>query len=130
MCDDSADRRPASCWRRCLMLPEDSHLGPRSTWAHSAHQPTMLSPQVLVDINWRPVFWDDESSASAAIKPYACKADVVKMSDEEAEWLFGIPAQEALQHPLKVTPLYLAADVLLGLKGGYDIVSALAQLRR
>ena len=68
----------------------------------STNQP-IASAQVLVDINWRPVFWDNESSASAAIKPYACKADVVKMSDEEAEWLFGIPAQEALHHPLKVT---------------------------
>ena len=54
-----------------------------------------------MDINWRPVFWDDESSAMAAIKPYVGKADIVKMSDEEAEWLFGIPARDALQHPLK-----------------------------
>ena len=57
--------------------------------------------KVLVDINWRPVFWEDECSAIAAIKPYVGKADIVKMSDEEAEWLFGIPAQDALQHPLK-----------------------------
>ena len=57
--------------------------------------------KVLVDINWRPVFWEDECSAMAAIKPYVGKADIVKMSDEEAEWLFGIPAKDALQHPLK-----------------------------
>ena len=66
----------------------------------------MLSLQVLVDVNWRPVFWDSESSAMDAIKPYACKADIVKMSDEEAEWLFGIPARDALQHPSKVTPYH------------------------
>lgn len=58
---------------------------------------------MLVDINWRPVFWEDESSALAAIKPYACKADIVKMSDEEAEWMFGIPAKDALDHPLKAS---------------------------
>ncbi len=57
--------------------------------------------KVLVDINWRPVFWEDERSAMAAIKPYVGKADIVKMSDEEAEWLFGIPAKDALHHPLK-----------------------------
>ena len=54
-----------------------------------------------MDINWRPVFWEDERSAMAAIKPYVGKADIVKMSDEEAEWLFGIPAKDALHHPLK-----------------------------
>ena len=87
------------------VLHHGNHLVPRSIRAHSAHKP-LNSPQVLVDINWRPVFWEDETSASAAIKPYACKADIVKMSDEEAEWLFGIPAQEALHHPLKVKPLF------------------------
>ena len=68
------------------------------------------------------MFWDDESSALEAIKPYACKADVVKMSDEEAEWLYGIPAQEALKHPLKVTPCTWR---MLGLNGGSDIIEAL-----
>ena len=60
---------------------------------------------MLVDINWRPVFWEDESSALDVIRPYACKADIVKMSDEEAEWMFGIPARDALENPLKVDPL-------------------------
>ena len=61
-----------------------------------------------MDINWRPVFWEDERSAMAAIKPYVGKADIVKMSDEEAEWLFGIPAKDALQHPLKACAAHCA----------------------
>lgn len=64
--------------------------------------------QVLVDVNWRPVFWEDPNSAPQAIKPYVSKADIVKLSDEEAEWLFGLSASDALQHPYKVwlTPHY------------------------
>jgi len=30
------------------------------------------------------------------------KADIVKVTDEEAEWLYGIPAADALQSPEKV----------------------------
>lgn len=69
---------------------------------------SLLAVQVLVDINWRPVFWGDEFSALAAIKPYASKADIVKMSDEEAEWMFGIPARDALHHPVKASSLICA----------------------
>jgi fructokinase len=60
---------------------------------------------VLVDVNWRPVFWEDPDQAPATIKPYVSKADIVKLSDEEAEWLFGLPASDALQHPDKVRPI-------------------------
>ncbi len=93
-------RGPASCLK---VLSYERQTVPRPILARPLITDTHTL-QVLVDINWRPVFWEDESSASAAIKPYACKADIVKMSDEEAEWLFGIPAQEALHHPLKVRP--------------------------
>lgn len=34
-------------------------------------------------------------------RPGLC-ADIVKLTDEEAEWLYGIPPQEALDHPEKV----------------------------
>ncbi|KAK9909596.1 hypothetical protein WJX75_004721 [Coccomyxa subellipsoidea] len=66
---------------------------------------------VLVDINWRPVFWEDVSQAPGIILPYVGKADIVKLSDEEAEWLFGLSASDALQHPDKVL------EQLPGVKG-------------
>ncbi|CAL8467862.1 g7400 [Coccomyxa elongata] len=69
------------------------------------------SAVVLVDVNWRPVFWDDVSRAPEIIKPYVSKADIVKLSDEEAEWLFGLAAADALQHPDKVL------EQLPGVKG-------------
>lgn len=75
---------------------------------YSASEPLW---QVLVDVNWRPVFFSDELAAPAVIKPYVERADIVKVTDEEAEWLWGIPAADALQHPEKVC---LRALTLIG----------------
>lgn len=58
---------------------------------------------MLIDINWRPVFFEDEAKAKETILPYVEKGDILKMSDEEAEWLYGIPRDTALHHPEKVT---------------------------
>lgn len=58
--------------------------------------------QVLVDVNWRPVFWPDQSAAPGIIREYCERADILKLSDEEAELLYGIPRAEALQHADKV----------------------------
>ncbi|CAB9520901.1 Fructokinase-2 [Seminavis robusta] len=57
-----------------------------------------------VDINWRPVFWpaDGEDDARDRILTFAQRAQLVKMTDEEAEWLLGIPAMEALENPQQV----------------------------
>ena len=71
-----------------------------------------MPQQVLVDINWRPVFWEDVSQAPGIILPYVSKADIVKLSDEEAEWLFGLSASDALQHPDKAWPsIYIACSL-------------------
>lgn len=65
-----------------------------------------------MDINWRPVFWEDVSQAPGIILPYVGKADIVKLSDEEAEWLFGLSASDALQHPDKAWPSsYIACSL-------------------
>lgn len=57
---------------------------------------------VVIDVNWRPVFWDDEAAAKEAVLQYCQQADVLKITDEEAEWLYGIPAADALEHPERV----------------------------
>lgn len=44
--------------------------------------------KVLVDINWRPVFWLDEQKAPSLILDVLKQAELVKCSDEEAQWLF------------------------------------------
>ena len=60
---------------------------------------------VIVDVNWRPVFWLDthsEEESRATILEYLKIADIVKVTDEEAEFLWGIPAKRALEHPEEV----------------------------
>ena len=58
--------------------------------------------QVLIDINWRPVFFEEEGKAKELIHPYVEKGDILKMSDEEAEWLYNVPRETALHHPEEV----------------------------
>lgn len=57
---------------------------------------------VVIDVNWRPVFWSDLEKAREVVKDFVPLADILKVTDEEAEWLFNIPAEQALQHPEKV----------------------------
>ena len=57
---------------------------------------------VVVDVNWRPVFFADPEAARAVIAPYVARADVVKLADEEAAWLYGVPAEAALADPGRV----------------------------
>lgn len=57
---------------------------------------------VMIDCNWRPVFWDDPDSALDSIRPFLEQGDLVKITDEEAEWAFGIPTAVALEEPDRV----------------------------
>lgn len=64
---------------------------------------------VLVDINWRPVFWESLShQAVDIVSDYARGADILKLSEEEAQWLYGVNSDDAMQHPEKVSthPLF------------------------
>jgi fructokinase len=45
--------------------------------------------QIVVDVNWRSVFWEDERFAKSCIQDVLLKADYLKLTDEEADWLFG-----------------------------------------
>ncbi|MBM0741622.1 carbohydrate kinase [Phormidium sp. CLA17] len=47
-----------------------------------------FNTKILLDVNWRPVFWDDPAAAPAVIHQLVKQADFLKLSDEEAEWLF------------------------------------------
>lgn len=44
--------------------------------------------QIIVDINWRPMFWLEEEMATDLIWEVVNQADYVKCTKEEAEWLF------------------------------------------
>lgn len=61
--------------------------------------------KVLVDINWRDVFWlpnTDEETAKREILEFASRADIVKLTDDEAEWLFDISADDAIKDPERI----------------------------
>jgi len=75
---------------------------------------------VVIDVNWRPVFWADAAVAREAVRAFVPKADILKVTDEEAEWLFGIDAADALAHPeqvLSVVPTATGVLVSAGEKG-------------
>jgi fructokinase len=52
--------------------------------------------QVLVDVNWRSMFWDNLEQAKAVILKILTQANFVKMAKEEAEWLFDLPKSSSL----------------------------------
>lgn len=55
---------------------------------------------VLVDINWRPVFWESLTpQAVDIVSEYAGGADILKLSEEEAEWLYGVHSDQAMHQP-------------------------------
>lgn len=55
---------------------------------------------VLVDINWRPVFWESLTpQAVDIVSEYAGGADILKLSEEEAEWLYGVHSDQAMSQP-------------------------------
>ena len=63
----------------------------------------------VVDVNWRPVFWSDPAAARETILEFVgSQADLVKLTDEEAEWLYGIPGADALRQPEQASGRRLA----------------------
>ena len=80
--------------------------------------------RLLVDVNWRPVFWgttilEEEAVARKEIMEFVQQADVVKLTDEEAEWLLldddndGMTAERALKYPEQVHISFPNARALL-----------------
>lgn len=54
--------------------------------------------KTLVDVNWRPVFWDNPQAALAPIQDLLKRVDFLKLSQEEAEWLFDTSDPGAIAH--------------------------------
>ena len=44
--------------------------------------------KVVLDVNWRPMFWRDASQAKPRIQELFPSVDFLKLSEEEAQWLF------------------------------------------
>jgi len=54
--------------------------------------------KIVVDVNWRPVFWQDQAIATDLILDLLNHADILKLSDEEATWLFGTTDPGIIAH--------------------------------
>mmetsp|Transcript_13923 Transcript_13923/g.30063 ORF Transcript_13923/g.30063 Transcript_13923/m.30063 type:complete len:192 (+) Transcript_13923:272-847(+) len=62
--------------------------------------------KVLVDVNWRPVFWEDKDEARRLITEYLKQADVIKLSDADLKWLHHMELTPALTNPCAVAEHY------------------------
>jgi fructokinase len=56
--------------------------------------------KVVVDINWRPIFWSNPDRAPKLINDLLLRADFVKFSAEEAEWLCKTSSPRAIAQEL------------------------------
>lgn len=45
--------------------------------------------KIMMDVNWRPMFWPDPDKAKPIILEMMQRVDFLKLADDEAEWLFG-----------------------------------------
>ncbi|MBC8121204.1 MAG: carbohydrate kinase [Gemmatimonadaceae bacterium] len=51
--------------------------------------------KILLDVNWRPVFWAEPEQAAPVVLKLIERVDVLKIADEEAVWL-GLPTVASL----------------------------------
>jgi fructokinase len=72
--------------------------------------------QIFVDVNWRSMFWDDPHRAKIVILDILNRADFIKMSDNEAEWLFDSIDPQIIRQQL---PHSQGIFVTAGAKGCY-----------
>ncbi len=66
--------------------------------------------KILVDVNWRPMFWPDQSTAVPLIQELLKKIDFLKITKEEAELLFDTNDAGAITHRLGSVEGVLVTD--------------------
>jgi fructokinase len=76
--------------------------------------------KILLDVNWRPMFWPDLHQAQPLIQDLIKQIDFLKLSTEEAEWLFDTIDPGAIAHRLNSVEGVL---ITAGKKGCYYCLS-------
>jgi fructokinase len=66
--------------------------------------------KIVLDINWRPMFWVDEQEALPLINQLWQYVDFVKLAAEEAQWLFDTTDAGAITHRLNSVEGVLVSD--------------------
>ncbi|AFY32912.1 carbohydrate kinase [Calothrix sp. PCC 7507] len=66
--------------------------------------------KILLDVNWRPVFWQDTSIARQKIQETFKRVDFLKLAKEEAQWLFDTSDPGAITYRLDSLEGVLVTD--------------------
>jgi fructokinase len=66
--------------------------------------------KIAIDVNWRPMFWQSIESAKSSILAILTQVDIVKLSAEEAEWLFNTTTPATIATGLPQSRLILVTD--------------------
>ncbi|MBE9037998.1 carbohydrate kinase family protein [aff. Roholtiella sp. LEGE 12411] len=66
--------------------------------------------KIVLDVNWRPVFWQDSNMARQKIQESLKRVDFLKLSKEEAEWLFDTSDPGAITYRLASVEGVLVTD--------------------
>ncbi len=66
--------------------------------------------KILMDVNWRPMFWPNPDDAKPLIQELLKKVDFLKLAREEAEWLFDTSDAGAIAHRLGSVEGVLVTD--------------------
>ncbi|MHC5595422.1 MAG: carbohydrate kinase family protein [Nostoc sp.] len=66
--------------------------------------------KIVLDVNWRPVFWDEPNIAHQKIPELFKRVDFLKLSKEEAEWLFETADPGAITYRLASIEGVLVTD--------------------
>ncbi|MBO3458610.1 carbohydrate kinase [Aetokthonos hydrillicola Thurmond2011] len=66
--------------------------------------------KIVLDVNWRPVFWTDPNAALPKIRELFNQIDFIKLSKEEAEWLFETSDAGAITYRLSSVEGVLVTD--------------------
>lgn len=82
--------------------------------AKAIHRALDLAEQydlkIILDVNWRPVFWKNPDIAPATIRELFKRVDFIKLALEEAEWLFNTTDPGAIAHRLDSIEGVLVTD--------------------
>lgn len=66
--------------------------------------------KIILDVNWRPVFWEDENTAKSKIQALLNRFDFLKLTKEEAIWLFDTTDPGAITYRLNSVEGVLVTD--------------------
>ena len=66
--------------------------------------------KIILDVNWRPVFWQDADMARQKIQEIWKRVDFLKLSKEESEWLFDTTDPGAITYRMDTIDGVLVTD--------------------